>query len=364
MPIHWLPSQPWLLLPAAGGKLCHIMKAGTPRWLASLDDVGDRFLYVTSGAYWMSGACIKECSLSHTACPMATVDLLGLASLSSSTLEQPLVCTPASPSEYDLTLSGECRTFVMRLPCDMIYDLSDTAKSSLFLYCWIDSERGQGAHVHYCSSALSSSPQGKTAHIGEYSLQLKIRPEELDLLKLMCCIRIKDDATNNYRTDVISTGAMRLDRLLAGREETAILTSVFDPQNHTEVKMKVLNADKFANAQTSLLPENAGGGRRLPTIKFKPSSLWRTGELADLVDLTCDTLKMQMNKCKIKSPAGGEQFLLGKTRWVTQTLVFFSLFLGTPAYTLMPFLAVGSSAEPLSPTVRRRSARSSPIIPL
>lgn len=262
---------------------------------------------------------------------MATADLLGLSGP-----ENPYCTTPPPAStEHELVLEGECRTFVMRLPCDLVYDLSDTSKTRMFLYCWLDTSRGKGAHIHYtASSNVGESPSDKQQHVGEYSMKLKVRPEEVDLLKATCYIQIKDESTQNTKDFMVSSGAIRLDRLLMGREETATLSSVFDPNNYTAVKMRLRNANMFANSQTSLVAvDDAVQG--LPEIKFRPSSLWRMGELGDLVDLTSDTLRMKMDKCKIQGPAGGEQFLLGKTRWTNGFVVFFSLFMGTPAYTLI-----------------------------
>jgi hypothetical protein len=208
-------------------------------------------------------------------------------------------------------------------------------------------------------------------HVGDFALSIPVMGEDTDLLKLMSCIRIKDRKSCNFRTDVLACGAVRMDRLLMGREEKVRLTSVFDAGNFTEVTMRAINADQFDNARDSLLPVDDTPAGGLPRIRFAPSVMWRMDELASMVDLTSDTLKLQMDKCSIKGPSGGEMFLDGMTRWGTralnQCLCVFSLCMGTPGYALMPLLTpcvprpVGSSAAPRSRMAPSPSPRSSRI---
>lgn len=297
-----------------------------------------------------------------------SADLVGITDLRGPMVDQ-------AAQTHSLVLRGQSRTFVMRLPCDLVCDLSDTSTTSMFLYCWIDGERGQGAHIHYMPVDMGDLPaedQGHAVrHTGEFELTIPIMSEDVDLLKMMSCIRVRDETTGNYRTDVVACGAVRLDRLLAGKDVSATLNSVFDNFNFTEVRIRAANAHMFANSQSDLVPQGSGS-RMLPMISFRPSSLWRMDELGDSVDLTCDTVKLQMDRCKIKGPDGGEQFLLGKTRWgarlLDQCVCFFSLFLGTPGYALVPLLTplprcspAGSSAAPPSTTRPSPSARSSRI---
>jgi hypothetical protein len=232
---------------------------------------------------------------------------------------------------YPLHLEGNCRIFVCQLPGDVLCDLSDSSKSRVYVYCWLDSNRGSGAHVHYLPLDLTGDSQGRN---GEFKLSLDILPEEVDLLKVMCCIRVGDEMTNNRRTFTVGTGAVRLNRLVAGECEHGTLFSTFDQGNRAELRMIATNAHKFSNSRTSIAPV---GGQALPLIRFRPSSLWQMGEIQNEVDLTRDVLKVGMDRCQIKPPPGGENFLRGLTRcrhFVTldSCLLFVSLCLGTPAY--------------------------------
>lgn len=317
-------------------------------------------------------------TMTLASCPLklplddGSVDLLGL----SVGLSGPL--PPQAPARvgqtYTLHLQGQSRTFVMRLPVDLVCDLTDTSNTSMFVYCWIDSERGVGAHVHYAPVDMAASLGDGTdfahCHTGGFEMDIEIRADdEIDLLKAMSCIRIRDPATGNYRTDVVACGAIKLDHLLMGHDVSQTLDSVFDNYNRTDLRVCATNAHMFANSHSELVSQ---GSHSLPMIRFRPSSLWRMSELEESVNLTCDTLKLQMDRCKIKGPRGGEQFLLGKTRsgarFLDRCICFFSLCLGTPGYALAPLLTplppcspAGSSAAPPSTRAPKQSARSTRI---
>lgn len=272
---------------------------------------------------------------------------------------------------YPLHLEGHCRTFVAGLPIDAIRDFSDQSKSQFFVYAWLDSARGAGAHVHYtavnvASADLCSDPAPDSTvaaeHSGYFKLSLRIREEEVNLVKAMCCVRIRDDETGNTRISVVATGALRLPQLLMGADEAVTLQSVFDGTNRSELCVKAVNAGDFANLKMSISPTD---GIHLPLIRFKPSSLWRMAELQDHLKETCDTLKLEMDKFKIEPPFRADNFVAGMTRWLSRPSAFthlpcsvlaFSLCLGTPAYALIPpCLPAGSSVAQASAMVRRTS---------
>jgi hypothetical protein len=298
----------------------------------------------------------------------SSVDLLGLSG--------PEYVPGQRQPSYSVHLEGSSRHFIARIPCDVLCDLSDKSETSMFLYGWMDSKRGQGAHVHFDPMGMESTLStggASPCHTGNFSMTIQVLGEDMDLLKLMSCVRIKDKSSGNYRTDVVACGAVRMDRLLMGSEEKAVLTSVFDTGNYTEVHMRARNADQFGNSRAALLPVDDFSSVALPRITFYPSVMWRMEELCKIVDMASDTLTLQMDKCNIKGPEGGSMFLEGKTRWGVRTLnhclCIFSIFLGTPGYALAPLLtpvsavspAAGSSAGPRSKTARRQSLLSSRI---
>lgn len=298
-----------------------------------------------------------------------SVDLLGLSG--------PEYVQDQRQPIYSVHLEGNSRHFITRIPCDVLCDLSDKSETSMFLYGWMDSKRGQGAHVRFdptgMEEGLESAGEGSPCHTGNFSMTIQVFAEDMDLLKLMSCVRIKDKTSGNYRTDVVACGAVRLDRLLMGSEEKAVLTSVFDTGNYTEVHMRARNADQFENSRAALLPVDDFSSVALPRITFFPSVMWRMDELCKIVDTASDTLTLQMDKCNIKGPEGGDMFLEGKTRWDVRTLnhclCIFSIFLGTPGCALAPLLipvsavssAAGSSAGRRSKMVRSPSHLSSRI---
>jgi len=259
---------------------------------------------------------------------------------------------------HQIHLTGQARHFIMRVPCDLLRDMSDKSKTSMFLYCWMDSKRGQGAHVQYdpvaMEKGLSSDPTSP-CHTGVFSMTIPVMSNDLDLLKIMSCVRIKDETTGNYRTDVVACGAVRMDRLLMGCEEKVQLTSVFDSGACTEVHVRASNADQFENSRAALLPVDDFSSGSLPRITFRPSVMWRMDELCSMVDLASDTLTLQMDKCNIKGPDGGSTFLEGKTRWsvraLNHCLCIFSIFLGTPGYALAPLLTPVSLPPPAGNSV-------------
>lgn len=272
-----------------------------------------------------------------------------------------------------LNLEGQCRTFLMGLPADAMRDFSDRSRSHFFLYAWLDAERGWGAQVHYqpgggdTGAKLSDSPGDAVEHFGDFRMSIHVLPEEVDLLKVMCCVRMKDDESNNTRTSVVCTGAVRLNNLFMGVEENVDLSSVFDMGTTTKLCIRATNSGDFANSKMSISPTEA---LPLPLIKFRPSLLWRMNELQDHLKETCDTLQLKMDKFKVEAPFRAQSFVEGRTRCLPlpsscvpsppslpQWLLAFSLCLGTPAYVFAPVLTqrmsrrpVGSSPEPSSVT--------------
>jgi hypothetical protein len=239
--------------------------------------------------------------------------------------------------EHTIQLVGRVKSFVDTLPLDSIADLSGN-DLRVYLYCWIDPERGEGGHVHYTPRDIAGDPRQAPVHDGEFSFPLKIRDKDPDLLKVLCCMRMKDQESRNTKNYTLAVSATQLDRLVTGEEQAFTMYDQFNPSNYTEVCMSVAN------------PIQTG-------ITFSRSALWDIE--SDFKCVATDISNNIMNNIvmnRMQTTEGGELFTAGLTRYPT-LLVFLSLFLGTPAYTLM---TAGSLGGPSSPRpMPRKSPRSS-----
>lgn len=256
---------------------------------------------------------------------------------------------------YPVKLVGRARTFASRLPLEAFTDLSNNSSTRVYMYCWIDSERGQGARVNYVSpdiagSCGSSFPvgrglkadnvkgRGQLAHEGEFSMTIHVRDNDPDLLKIMGCIRMKDDESDNTRTATLASSAVQLDRLLMGEEQYHTMYSQFDPGNYTEFVIRAVNAGDYANS-------DHGAQTSHPFIKLSPSSLWNIDVFQEAASGVSESMEAKRKMFRINPPNGLEALLEGETRCVKShpplpsCMLFLSLLLGTPAYALAPFLA-------------------------
>jgi hypothetical protein len=241
--------------------------------------------------------------------------------------------------EFQIQLEGRVKTFASKLPVNALVDVSGEAVR-VYLYCWIDDTRGQGAHVHYNPSHIALEPTNPALrHDGWYSLTLSVRDGDPDLLKVMACMRMKDQETKNTRNATLAVGGALLARLLAGEEQCFTMQDQFMPGNYTEVVMRVANS------------EPSGGG--LSQLSLSRSSLWDIDTVFEPVVTENSNRIMNIFVSNHMQPTkGGAGFLGGLTR----SVCFLTLFLGTPAYVLL--LAAGNGEGPPSTRPRRTSARS------
>ena len=274
---------------------------------------------------------------------------------------------------YPLRLVGRARTFASRLPVEAFTDLSSSSSTRVYMYCWIDSERGQGAHVNYVpldiagaygrANALqavgaTNSRGDPLAHEGEFTMTLFVQDNDPDLLKIMGCIRMKDDQSNNTRTATLAASAVQLDRLLMGEEQYHTMASPFDPGNYTEFVIRAANASDYANSENN--PEVSAKVH----IKLSRSKLWNMPQYREGMQKVQENMGAKMEACMVKPAEGGASFLDGETRYdppskVHSLVMFLTLFLGTPGYVL---IAAGNSAEPRSSRGHLPSPRSRPIM--
>jgi hypothetical protein len=259
-------------------------------------------------------------------------------------------CKPAM-KEYPVQLVGRVKTFVARLPVNALEDLSGR-DLRVYIYCWIDSTRGQGGHVHYnpCDIATEANKQPK--HDGEFSISVNVRESgDPDLIKIMTCMRMKDQETKNTRNATLAVSAAQLDRMLTGEEQALTMFDQFTPGNYTEVRIRVANAADFANHASTPV------GSQLPRITFNRSSLWDIETVfRPVVTSTSNSIMSVLVSNRMEPTEGGAPFLAGLTR-----LAFFlSLFLGTPAYVLLHHAAAGNGGARSSCSRGRRPSVRSP----
>ena len=266
-----------------------------------------------------------------------------------------MAAAPSVPRDYPVRLEGRVKTFAAKLPVDSLADLSGTCDGArVFLYCWIDQTRGQGAHVHYQSGHIAVDPvDSSVRHNGWYCMDIRVRDGDPDILKVAACMRLKDQETRNTRNATLAVSGTQLDRLLMGEEQSFTMIDQFIPGNYTEVVMRATNASDYANH-----PAAAPGA---PRITLGRSSLWDIETVfRPVVTNNSNRIMDILVTNKMHPTKGGAGFLAGMTRSVP---CFITLFLGTPAYVLL--LAAGSGAAPSSPRprARRTLARSPPITP-
>jgi hypothetical protein len=263
-------------------------------------------------------------------------------------MSAPVVGGSENVKEYPLQLVGRVKTFVARLPVNALQDLSGQ-DLRVYLYCWIDSTRGQGGHVHYNPCDIASGPNQKPTHDGEFSISINVRERgDPDLIKIMGCLRMKDQETKNTRNATLAVSAAQLDRMLTGEEQALTMFDQFTPGNYTEVRIRVANAADFANHASAPV------GSQLPRISFKRSSLWDIETVFRPAVMSASNGIMSVLVSNRMEPTeGGAPFLSGLTRF----FFFLSLFLGTPAYVML-HAAGNGGARSSSSRGRRPSARS------
>jgi hypothetical protein len=234
---------------------------------------------------------------------------------------------PAAPEGYHaLQLVGRVKTFVARLPVNALEDLSGK-DLRVYIYCWIDSTRGQGGHVHYNPCDIASEPHKRPKHDGGFSITVNVKKSgDPDLIKIMACMRMKDQETQNTRNATLAVSAAQLDRMLTGEEQGLTMFDQFTPGNYTEVRIGVANAADFANHAST------PAGSTLPRITFRRSSLWDIETVfRPSVTSASNSIMSVLVSNRMEPTEGGAPFLSGLTRFV----YFLSLFLGTPAYVLL-----------------------------
>lgn len=269
------------------------------------------------------------------------------------------VAAPSFVIEYPLNLEGRMRTFVGRMPVEALVDISDASDISVFLYCWASPGRGQGGRAHYAPCDIATNVGAESpSHTGEFKLVLNLRQGDPDLLKVTACIRMKDVQTVSKRTATLAASAVQLDRLLAGEELSLTMYDQFIAGNYTEMVIRVSNASDYANFKGGVGVGN--GLSPLPLITLSRSRLWDIATSDQEVVGVSNNIQQAMAAHGVQPTPGGGQFASGLTR-CPKALLFISLFLGTPAYVLCPFVQRGGAAgNSGGPGSAKRASQTSP----
>jgi hypothetical protein len=230
---------------------------------------------------------------------------------------------PLSEHEiYPLDLSGSAQLFTANIPEECLTDMSEKGEQRVFLYFWLDRDRGCGASVDY-------------AKAGSFRKTIGILPEELDLLKIQAKICMRDNQTSNYRTVTFATSSTPLEPLVKGEEVQCTMRDQFNDGNFARIKIKATNAHEFANYSGAALA--ASGAENRPLIRFKRSALWDIAEYNQALAGLSMQIQSNMQANSIKAPPGGSMFADG----ISRSALFLAFMLGTPAYTLTPWLQLG-----------------------
>jgi hypothetical protein len=236
--------------------------------------------------------------------------------------------------EYPLKLQGTVRLFTNNLPMDSFINLSNPGDHQTYTYCWIDGTRGSGAHVAF---AAQGAP-------GVFNLNINLRQEDPDLLKMQACMRMRDENTNNLRTVTLAVSAVDLGKLLSGEEDHIVMCDQFIEGNYCELTIRLTNASDYANFKGPQAEKGLGllpVASTKPFIQLKPSSLRSLKDINEQVTTVSSRFIDAMGRFNVSMAKGGAPFYRGVTRSVPTPVLFLSLMLGTPAYVFCPMTQPG-----------------------
>jgi hypothetical protein len=143
----------------------------------------------------------------------------------------------AGKSSHSLKFNGVVRVYTCDIPDDSIVDLSENGVYSVYVTCWIDSQRGKSAYVSFPNRS----------HPGTFSLELDVKDGDPEKLKLQLCMRMRDEETGNRRTAELSTSYACLQTMLKGDIDEFIMPDEFSPGNKAQIAISISNAAEFRN---------------------------------------------------------------------------------------------------------------------
>lgn len=213
--------------------------------------------------------------------------------------------------------------FVDGLPEDLVMASGGTIPGmKLFMYAWIDNERGASGHVSFpahmspddCASIAGGdgkakhNPPGNGEKLkGQFRLSTELCSGDSHLLKVQCCVRLKDPVSRNKRTFTVAVSCADLDKLLSGEEEEFDLKDSFDSNDYVIVSMRMSNASDFRNHPSS------ADDMSKPLLKLGASALDRIEEWDKVVQRISDGFIANVKKNKMNFTPGVSVFMGGIT---------------------------------------------------
>ena len=222
---------------------------------------------------------------------------------------------------YPIRLEGTVRPYVCNIAEDQLIRFSGPdCHVQVFCLAWMDKHRGELAHVAF--------PSGGGA--GNFALGMDLHEHDSRHLKVQVSMRIRDEETNNVRTITLAVSASDLTTLLQGQSDSFRMYDQFTDGNYVDITLRIKNATDYANHPQSL----AGS----PLITLGPSALDNIGALNASMAQVSAHVNANLATNSVCIPAGAMPFKKGMTRSVPPLpfpLFFFSLCVGTPAYSLL-----------------------------
>jgi hypothetical protein len=231
---------------------------------------------------------------------------------------------------HTLEIEGRIALFVKGMPEEFISAMGgDLPGMNVFMYGWINGERGVSSLVSFpkpdgndshsgASHELGKASDAKSEHIrsvdkksaGKFRMSLDVLDGDPKYLKLQACVRVKDPESHNIRNFNVAVSCADLVRMMHGQEDSFTMTDQFIEGNAVDVAMRVVNADQFRNHAS------CSGDLDKPLIKFGDSALDKIGKWNEIVErISCGLMK-SMNENKISTSAGCENFKMGITWYV------------------------------------------------
>lgn len=218
--------------------------------------------------------------------------------------------SPKDGSDRLVRFEGTVQLYTANMPESSFVDFSKTGTHPVFACCWIDGKRGASSYVTFPSDG---GP-------GVYSFKLAFRDGDPNLVKVQFLMRMEDPDSGIRRTVHLCCGCAKMDPMLSKQEVDAFgLADQFMEGDYAKVSLRVTNAHEFADRPLRLLDSVLN---KLPVFN-------------DAVDDVDRGFATNMATNKTKFSRGTEDMRSGKSRYLSNLILFVALSLGTPAYVFM-----------------------------
>lgn len=217
---------------------------------------------------------------------------------------------PAGPGGRTVQFEGTVQLFISDMPESSFVDLTDTGTHPVFACCWIDKERGGTAHVQF-------QPGNG---IGVFRIDLPMRDDDVNKVKVQMSMRMLDSGTGNRRTVPLSTSCAHIGKMMSGQPDQFRMPDQFLPDNYINVSMRVLNIADFVDQP----------------LRLKASALDRIPEFNQHVKCVSKTIEDNNVLNSTVFVRGADTMRDGDSRFFLPTpFMALALALGTPAYTML-----------------------------